>query len=177
MLVAIAGLPGSGKSTAARLVAKELGVPAVTAGEIFRGEANRRGMTLLEFSILAEGDFEVDKALDKEMEKVMRAGDAVVEGRLVAYVAQWARLDCLKIWLEAPPEVRAQRVGGRDDLEKAAAAKANRAREESEAKRYREIYGIDILDTSVYDMKIDSSKHGPDAIAELIVKEARARFA
>jgi cytidylate kinase len=38
MLITISGLPGSGKTTVARLVACELGLEHVYAGEIFRRE-------------------------------------------------------------------------------------------------------------------------------------------
>ena len=39
MLITISGLPGSGKTTVARLVAAELGLEHVYAGNIFRRQA------------------------------------------------------------------------------------------------------------------------------------------
>ena len=48
MLITISGLPGSGKTTVARLVARELGLEHVYAGDIFRRQAEEHGLTLAE---------------------------------------------------------------------------------------------------------------------------------
>ena len=47
MLITISGLPGSGKTTVARLVARDLGLEHVYAGNIFRHQAEAQGLTLL----------------------------------------------------------------------------------------------------------------------------------
>ena len=41
MLIAISGVPGSGKTTVAKLVAARLGLEHVYAGDIFRRQAGR----------------------------------------------------------------------------------------------------------------------------------------
>lgn len=43
--VAVTGLPGSGKSVAARVIAGELGAPVIVMGDLVRREARRRGAT------------------------------------------------------------------------------------------------------------------------------------
>ena len=49
MLITISGLPGSGKTTVARLLSRQLGIPHVYAGDMYRKAAEERGMTLEEF--------------------------------------------------------------------------------------------------------------------------------
>jgi len=44
-------------------------------------------------------------------------------------------------------------------------------REKSEEKRYKKYYNIDIKDTSIYDIIIDSSFKKPEEIIEIILKK------
>jgi cytidylate kinase len=53
MIVTVGGLPGTGTSTLCRLLERELGLPYVYAGQIFRQEAAARGLSLAELNELA----------------------------------------------------------------------------------------------------------------------------
>ena len=46
-------------------------------------------------------------------------------------------------------------------------------REDSETTRYKKYYNIDVDDTSIYDVVIDSSDKTPDEITEIIIKEIK----
>ena len=72
MLITISGLPGSGKTTVAQLVAGELGLEHVYAGNIFREQARRAGLSLPEYLARAETDPSIDRELDRQMQE--RAG-------------------------------------------------------------------------------------------------------
>jgi cytidylate kinase len=173
--VAIAGLPGSGKTTAARLVAERLGVELVSAGHLFRGMAAERGMSLERFSQLAERDDKIDRALDERMAERARRGEVVLEGRLTAWVCTHSGIPALRVRLDAPPEVRARRIAQREGKPAEVARKENDAREASERERYRRIYGADLGDGSLYDLIVDTATMPPAEVARLIVEAAHGR--
>lgn len=176
MLITISGTPGSGKTTVARLLAKRLGVPHVYAGDIYRAEAESRGMTLAELNALAERNHSIDRALDARMASYARAGGVILEGRLAAFVANQEKVDALKVWLTASDRVRAERVAGREGTVVAASLEENDARQRSDARRYREIYGWNLDDTSIYDLILNSDDLTPEALAAAIEAAVGARF-
>ncbi|MCX8196542.1 MAG: AAA family ATPase [Acidilobaceae archaeon] len=51
MIVAVTGMPGSGKSVAAKAIARALGLPLISMGDIVREEARRRGIEITSESI------------------------------------------------------------------------------------------------------------------------------
>ncbi|MGB6501651.1 MAG: AAA family ATPase, partial [Thermoplasmata archaeon] len=73
-VVTLGGPPGSGKSTAGRLVAAELGLQLRSAGEMFRAEAVSQGMSLAVFGRYAEAHPEVDRELDRRMQALAAPG-------------------------------------------------------------------------------------------------------
>jgi cytidylate kinase len=172
VLVTISGLPGSGTSTVATAVANTLGLPRLDGGSVFRALASDRGMTLAEFSAAAEADPAVDLALDERLAEAARAGDVVLESRLAGWIATNEGLagdGCVRVWIACDEEERARRVATRDGLTVADALAANRARERSEAARYRAYYGIDLADLSPYDLVLDSTSTPPDDLVAAVL--------
>ena len=172
MLVTISGLPGSGTSTVARLVASALGVERVDGGTVFREMAAERGLDVNEFSSVAESDPEIDLELDQRLVAHARAGNLVLESRLAGWIATNEELPAIRVWLDADEEERARRVAAREGIDAAVALAADRAREASERRRYRAYYGIDFDDRSIYDLVIDSTGATPEDIAKSIVTAA-----
>ena len=176
MLLTISGLPGSGKTTVARLLAQRLGLPHIYAGDLYRRAAVERGVSLEEFNALCEQDHSIDRALDAKMAEYARQGTAVLEGRLAGFIAVQEGTEALKVFLTASDDVCAQRVAQREDRDWRAVLELNRARQRSDTMRYRVIYGFDLNDTSIYDLVLNSDNQTPEALAEQILARAAERF-
>jgi len=176
MLITISGLPGSGKTTVARLVAAQLGLEHVYAGNIFRRQAEEAHLTLPEYLRRAETDPTIDRQLDDRMRERARAGGAVLEGRLAAFMAAEAGAAALRVFLDCSEPVRAARIATREGGATAARLAEIQARETSDRQRYRDIYGVDYHDHSRYDLVMDTDRRSPEDLAGEIVAEARARF-
>lgn len=169
MLVTISGLPGSGTSTVAVAVAAALGVPRLDGGTVFRAMAAEHGLTLAEYGALAEHDAAVDLELDGRLAAAARQGDVVLESRLAGWIAQNEGVEALKVWIGCDEGERAARVARREGVHLDAALAANRSREASEARRYREYYDIDLADLSPYDLVLDSTSTPPGELVRAIL--------
>ncbi|MHC1755291.1 MAG: (d)CMP kinase [Methanosarcina sp.] len=159
MQITVSGLPGSGTTTLSRLLSEYYELELVSSGEIFRKMAKERGMSLAEFGALAERDPSIDLDIDKNQKSIIHTQDNIIlESRLAGHMAQGVP-NVLKIWIKAPLLTRVRRIQRREksisfdgELEKTV------EREKSEAIRYKNYYGIDITDLSIYDIVIDSEK-------------------
>ncbi len=165
MIVTISGLIGSGKTTLATTLAKKFKLRHISAGLVFRKMAKERGLTLAEFSKLAEGNAEIDKEVDSRQVQLASKGSAVVDGRLSGWLVKNADI---KIWLKASLEERAKRVGKREGKSFEEALRETKEREASEVKRYREIYGIDLYNLLIYDAVLNTDLFNAKEVAKII---------
>lgn len=173
MIVVIGGPPGSGKTTVAGRFSKRYGYRIVSAGDLFRKMAGARRMDLAEFGREAEADPSIDRELDgRVLDQVLREDggghDVIVDGRIQAYLLGERGIPCLKVLIDAPLSVRTRRIAGREGKPLAAVKREITERERSERKRYKAIYGIDLDDTTPFDLIIDSSEKTPEAIVDLV---------
>ena len=169
MRVTIGGLPGSGTTTACRLLEKELPVKSVYAGEIFRQLAKEHGMDLASFSRWCEDNPKIDRELDDRVLEHLAKGEVIVEARLSGWIARKHDLPAFKVWLTAPVEVRAQRISKREEKDIKQTVREMQEREFSESKRYRDLYGVDLSDLSFYDLVIDTRSKTPEQIVQKIM--------
>jgi CMP/dCMP kinase len=169
MIITLGGLAGSGTSTTASILSNKIGIPQISAGDIFRQMAEEKGMDLLEFSKFAEGNTEIDLEIDQRQAQIaQKSEDLIVEGRISAY---FINAD-LKVWCTAPMDVRAQRISQREDKTIQMARQEILTRERSETHRYLEIHNINIHDMEIYHLIINTHVFKADSVAEIILKVA-----
>ena len=167
MIITIGGLAGTGTSTAAQNLSEYLKIPYNSAGDVFRQLAKEHDMTLLEFNEFAEGNDEIDIALDKRQAEIAnKAENLIVEGRISAFFVEAD----YRIWLTAPDNIRAERISYRENKSLDTVIEEVKERTASEKKRYQEIYDIDVDDFEIYDLVIDTSTFDEQATLDLIIK-------
>lgn len=169
MIITIGGVAGSGTTTASKILSQKMGIPYISAGNIFRQMALEHEMDILEFSKYAEDNVEIDRRIDQRQAEIASENkELIVEGRLSAY---FVNAD-LKICFIAPLDVRAERISQRENKPLDIVKEEIITRGKSEAKRYQEIHHIDTKDLDVYDLIINTHSFPPESIANIIQKAA-----
>ena len=153
VVVAISGLHGTGKTTAARTLVKKFKLRYVCAGTVFRQLAKERGMTLDEFSRYAERRPRIDRMIDLQTAAAAKGKNVLIDARLAGWMAKRADL---KILLTAPLEVRVRRITKREGRSYRSVLQETARRERSEAKRFKRFYGIDVNDHSPFDLVLNT---------------------
>ena len=165
-VITISGLHGTGKSSVADIVAKRFGLKRVSAGVIFRELAKKRGLTLEEFSIVAEDDESIDKELDALLKTTAMKGNVLLDGQLAGWMAgDYANF---KILLTASVDARVKRIAERDEVSLEHARRETLNREASEKERYLEFYGVDISDQSIYDLVLNTEKYDLQGVIKVL---------
>jgi CMP/dCMP kinase len=165
-VVALGGPPGSGKSTAGRRVADQLGLIYTSAGDVFRAEAARRGFDVEAFGRYAEAHPEVDRELDRSMQALAAPG-RLLDGRIQGILCRRAGTPVASVVVTADREERVRRVAHRDGQTVVEAARRVEQREASERARYAAIYGIDV-DREPADLTVDSTHLDADRVTATI---------
>ncbi|MFB6108203.1 MAG: (d)CMP kinase [Haloplanus sp.] len=167
LFITISGPPGCGASTLTEGLAEVLDCGYVIGGDIFRDLADEHDLSLQQLIAKAEEDDEIDRALDRRLRRIAEQWGAankpfILESRLAGWLAG-NRAD-LRIWLDAPEEVRVERLSGQEEI-----AAAMRVREVSEAGRYRSYYGIDLDDQSFYDICLNTGRWDADTVLDMVL--------
>jgi len=173
--IGISGSPGSGKTTAAKMVSELVNRDFFTIGNIFRKIAEERKISIEELSRIAEKDRSMDEEIDGKQLEMLKSGEVVIDSRLSCWLMHKNGIKGVKVWITAPFEVRAKRVAGREKISVKEAEERMRSREESEIKRYGEYYGIDYGDLSIYDLVINNEHLSAEEVATMIVAVVKRR--
>ncbi|MDR2866390.1 MAG: AAA family ATPase [Methanomassiliicoccaceae archaeon] len=170
MRITISGPPGSGKTTACNKLSDAIGMKAIVFGEVFREMAAERKMSLAEFGRMAEEDGTIDEMIDSRIIEIAKKNDNIIlESRLSAHLLLRNGIPAFKIYLDASPGVRVARVGMRDNETFEQALADTIERQASEEKRYMLYYDIDINDTSIYDLIVNTDIIGPEEVVDHMI--------
>ena len=170
MIVTISGAPGTGTSTLARSLSAQLKLRWVNSGDLFRKIAGEKNISVRDMNRLAEKGPEIDYLIDDAQKALAKEGGGIFEGRLSGHLLPAD----LKVLLKADLRIRAERIAKREAKLTEDAMHETRLREESEARRYKMYYNIDISDFSTYDLVLDSGKFDEAATLAVVLAAARA---
>ena len=182
MIITISGVPGSGKSTVAKLVAQRLGFRHYSAGDFMREIAAKRHLSLLEISKKAEKDLSIDRELDERTGKLGKEeDDFVMDSRLAYHFIPKS----FKVFLMADEKAAAKRIFGdvkskkkgrnveKESVTLAATVAAIRKRKESERLRYKKYYGLNPYDEKQYDLVVDTTKKTPEKVVAKVIEAVK----
>lgn len=171
MIISISGSPGTGTTTLSRSLAAELGIRWVNSGELFRKIASEKKLSVKEMNRLAEKGPEIDYLIDDAQLALAKDGSGIFEGRLSGHLLPAN----LKVMLKTDLRARAERICKRESKPLEDAMQETRVREESEARRYKMYYNIDINDFSVYDLVVDTGSFNEAGTLSIVLAAVRAR--
>lgn len=168
MIIAISGKSGCGNTTVSSIVADALDLRLINY--TFHSIADEMGIDFEEVCRLAELDSEFDYRIDKTQVALASRGNCVLGSRLAIWLLEDADL---KIYLDAPPEIRAARVREREGGDPDEVLRETVERDRRDRARYIKLYGIDVDDFDVADTIIDAGRYDQHQVAAIIVGLAK----
>jgi cytidylate kinase len=177
-IITIAGRPGSGKSTTAKLVAAELGFEHFSSGDLFRALGRERGVDVLQANKVSGVVEDLDALVDGKLQEIGRAQDKkVIDSRTAWHwipnsFKVFLDLDLLQAASRILEELSEDRVISEEvALTPAQYAKQLEHRLRVETDRYKKIYDIDPYDMKNYDLVINTGENGVTEVAKTIIEK------
>ncbi|MCE9586559.1 cytidylate kinase family protein [Candidatus Uhrbacteria bacterium] len=184
MIITISGVPGSGKTTVAKILSDKLGMPFYSMGGLRAKLAEERRISIDELNAIGEIDPTTDTSVDEYQRELGKTKDNfIVEGRLSWHFIPHS----IKIFLSCDLDEAAKRIFDarkntktrEDEAMYRNVEETRRAIEErtaSDVRRYALIYGVDYRDAGHYDFVIDTTTlAGPEATAAVILEKIEAK--
>ncbi|MDL2228758.1 AAA family ATPase [Treponema sp. OttesenSCG-928-L16] len=170
--IAISGKSGCGNTTVSRIVAERLGLRFINF--TFRSLAQEKNISLEEVLALAAKDDWWDREVDSRQTALAREeGGCVLGSRLAIWMLEEADL---KVYLTARPEIRVQRIVGREGGDCAAVEAFTAERDRQDHERYLRIYNIDNDDYFFADLVVDTDELFPEKIASIIIETLKEKL-
>ena len=170
MIISIGGTQGSGKSTIAQKLSEALGWPRYYMGGLRREAASKSGLTLAEYNKLGETDPSTDLEVDNYQKELGEKEDNfIIEGRTSWYFIPHS----LKLYIDVDKETGAKRIFNNLQMKNnrnedknlnsvEAVLKSNIERQESDAKRYKKYFNIDVYNPKNYDFYLNTTNLNPE---------------
>jgi len=176
MIITISGMPGSGKSSVAKELAKGLNLKHYSIGDLRGKIAMDKGMTLDELNKIGEKEDWTDKEADLYQKELGEKEDNfVIDGRLSYYFIPKS----FKVFLDVNSRTGAERIfkDQREDEEKKESIEemeqAIDQRFESDKKRYKKYYNINFPNKKDFDLVIDTTNLTLKQVVEKILKAVK----
>jgi cytidylate kinase len=178
MIITITGMPGSGKTTIAKMLSETLGIPWYSMGDLRGKMAKERGMTIDEFNILGEKEAFTDKEIDTYQKHLGQTKNTfIIDGRLSWYFIPHS----FKVFLDIDKQEGAKRIfeSSKKDpermdekkyLSKEEVLEALQKRIESDKKRYQKYYQVDIMKKEHYDLVVDTTTLSAKEVSQYILQ-------
>jgi len=195
--IVISGLPGSGNSTVARLLAKKLSWKYFSPGQLFKDisrgcereqyyfndfekicksknleipefkENNISNAVLNLWSTNFGKNPDFHKSIEELQVKLAEKGKIVIDGKLSLRTINQSKN---KIWLKSSLDSRAKRIAKRDGLNLENSKILIEKRQEKERAEWKKIYGFDYFEQEKEaNMVIDSSNIFPNQVVDKIL--------
>lgn len=176
MIICVCGMAGSGKSTLAKKLAEKYGLKYYSGGDALKALAlekghkpaeqgwweSKEGLSFLE---KREKNPEFDKAVDQKLLEIAKEGNAVLD----SWTMPWLLEEGFKIWLEASPRKRAERVAKRDNMTVKEALNALRRKEEKTKVIYRKLYGFQLgKDFAPFHLILDTDNLSAEEVFQVL---------
>ena len=177
-IITICGGLGSGKSSTAKLIAKELGFKHFSSGDFFREVGMELGLSVTETNKRAETDPKIDEMTDQKLRSMRNANKVVIDSR-TAY--HWIP-ESFKVYLDLPADIAKERTlknltenkfrqQSEQDSNPENLYEKMKERFESEQKRYWDLYKINNTDKNQFDLIIDTNKNNLEQVVKIIISE------
>ena len=175
MIITLSGVPCSGKGTCVSILKNKYVFDSISTGDLYRQEAKKVGMDVLEFN-QKNKDYDIDKKIDdmsKEIGKKRKDDKLIFDSRMAWFFVPYS----FKVFITIPHDVMAERLYNSDrDIKEKSSSKEEAKRRlisrfDEENKRYRLLYGVDNTNLGNYDFVIDNSNMTPEETADAIYDE------
>ncbi len=177
----MSGKAGSGKGTVSKLLSEKLWYQHVSIGNMKRDLATAMGLTISEFNALwelPENRERFDLKYEEYQKNLSVNDNIILDSRLWFYCQPKA----FKVYLDVSDQEAAKRIFGDkerhgdayDSLQ--AVQEATAKRNIDDAKRYQELYDIDITDKKNFDLVVDTDGKTPQTVAEEIIEVFNQRL-
>ena len=168
LIICLSGKAGSGKSTLGKKLAKVYGLKYVSGGDTLKNLAHNLGYNNIDegwwetnegqqFLKERQSSLDFDRKIDNILIGMAKKGDVVIDSWTIPWLIK--NNSCIKIWLEATQELRAQRVANRDGISLQKAYKMIKEKDKISKQIYKKLYGFNFGDDfSPFDLVINIEK-------------------
>ncbi len=164
--ICISGLSCSGKTTIGEELSKGLGIAHITkqsTGTYKRLEEDLGRGTNGSLELVQTADSRYAKDFDTEITALADKGDCVISTWLGPWVVKGPKIS---VWLDADAAARAKRYAARSGSGDEDAMERISKKDSESIRLFKDVYGIDVLDHSQFDISINTGRIGiRDAVA------------